>query len=237
MVLRRADRQCPSTVAHDEERHFRTGEALLEDERAAGVAEASLLHRRDHGSLGLVAVGSDDDALARRQAVGLEHQREPERARPDDRQGGSGLRKRLVSRRRHLVARHEVFRKRLARLEAGGLRGRAEHGKAVLLEKVDQAEAQRQLGADDGEIDVLASSELSKALDVRHTYIKDAGVLGHSRVTGGNQQFGDTGFSGEPAQKGVLTRSASDDKNSHVVNDLGGIVELRTGAARRPVFR
>ena len=62
-------------------------------------------------------------------------------------------------------------------------------------------------------------------------------MLGHSGVSRRGDEVGHAGFGGDTAEKSVFTRSAADDKNSHVVKSLGDNVELWTEDARRPVFR
>ena len=64
---------------------------------------------------------------------------------------------------RHAVARHERLRERLARFEPRRGRRRTEEQPACRREAIGDAEAQRQLGPDDGEVDLLAIGERERA--------------------------------------------------------------------------
>ena len=108
---------------------------------------------------------------------------------------------------------------------------------SVLLETVDQPEAQRQFGADDGEVDALVSGQCGETLDVSHRSINGAGMLSDSRVSWHGQESSDPGITREAAHQGVFARPGSDDKNSHVMSMLEGLAELRFGNAGERGFR
>ncbi len=116
-------------------------------------------------------------------------------------------------------------------------RGWAERQKPIQLETIDQAQAQRELGTDDGEVDALAPGKLGQAVNVRNRNLKELRVLSHSRVSGGSQQRRNGGIGCEAGKERVLAGSAADDENSHVMNGLRGIVEHGAERGRRPVFR
>ena len=71
------------------------------------------------------------------------------------------------ARRRHAVPRHEVLRERLARFERRGGLGRTDDRAPRGREQVDDAEAERQLGSDDGEIHRFALRDVQDRARVR----------------------------------------------------------------------
>jgi hypothetical protein len=101
--------------------------------------------------LRLVLLGAEDHALARRQAVGLEHQRVG---------GARQLGERLlavaqedVGGGRHARRFHHLLGEGLRPLQLGGRRARPEGGDPRLLQGVDQSGDQRRLGPDRDQID------------------------------------------------------------------------------------
>ena len=114
----------------------------------------------DDGRVGRRRVLRDHDALAGRETVGLQHHGEPELAARGPtrapRRATRDVRKRAVG---TCVPRHERLRERLARFEACGGRGRTEEQPSVCREAIGDAKAQRQLGTDDGEVDLFAIGE------------------------------------------------------------------------------
>ncbi len=81
VVLAGRERQRVPAVAHDDEARFLAGQEVLDDDaRAAGAERVADEHRSDRG-FGFGDAAGDDDTLAGRQAIGLDHDRRP--AAPD----------------------------------------------------------------------------------------------------------------------------------------------------------
>ena len=116
-------------------------------------------------------VSGDDDPLARRQAVGLDDQRAPGRAHVA--LGRVGIVEDLEGRRGDAVTRAEALHERLGALEARGRAGRARTRARLRIERVDQAQRERQLRAHDDQIGALLDRERHEALHV---------VRAHGRV-------------------------------------------------------
>ena len=135
------------------------GQALFDHEPIAGRAELPFAHRVDDRALRGGAVLGDHDALARRETVGLQHDRQAELAAADRRERVVERFADAEARGRHAVPRHERLRERLARFEPRGRGGRSEQQPAVRAEAIGDAQAQRQFGTDDGEVDLLAFGE------------------------------------------------------------------------------
>ena len=86
VILRAADGKRPCSVAHQEERHLRPRQTLFDHDRLARRAEFSLAHRRNECGFRFALRLSDDDALARREAIRFENHRRAERFTPHHRQ-------------------------------------------------------------------------------------------------------------------------------------------------------
>ena len=163
VILRGADRQRARAVADDEERHFGTGRHSSITSRSPAAPNRPLAHRRDDRRFGLGAIARRSRRPcrppARRPSAPPASRTRPERtaasASSSDVAGAE-------ARGRHAVPRHERFRERLARFERAARGRRAEQQAAVSREPVGDADAERQFGADDGEIDLLAVRELGR---------------------------------------------------------------------------
>ena len=152
--------------------------------------------------------------FARGETVGFQHDGKSELAAA---QHGNRLSRRvarLVARRRHVTALHELLGEHLARLETRGALRRAEQEIAFGGEHVGDAAAQRQLGSDDREIDLFAAGDRGDRVGVgridrdasRHA--ADPGVSGRAHdVRHGalGRQF--------PHQR-VFAPAVADDQNS-----------------------
>ena len=131
----------------------------------AGVAELSILHRDANRVVGLGAVGGNDDAFAGSETVGLDDDGQAELAARNhlvrivcgvaDAKPGGG----------NSVARHERLGERLAALELGGGARRAEDAVASIAKAIDETAIERQLGADDCEVEQFAIGKRAQLVD------------------------------------------------------------------------
>ena len=132
-------------------------------------------------------VGDDHDALAGGEAVGLEHR-------------GVALDRgeRLVdacarassARSARPASRHRPLGELLRALERGRRRARAEGGDAALAQAVDEPEHERQLGADDDEVDALGrGGGRDEPVEVVDGDVEQARVLRDARVAGRAEQL------------------------------------------------
>ncbi len=204
VILRGADRERPRAVAHDEERDLGAGQAFLDDELRARRAESALAHDGDDRRLGLRAIPGDDDALAGGEAVGLEHERPAEFAGPGDAERFVGGCARAEPGGRHAVTRHERLRERLARLEGGGGPCRSEDGAPSGGKPVGDAEAERQLGPDDGEVDALAFGEAQEGVRIGEVGREGAGEARDAGIAGSGDHLADAWVAGQAGDQGVL---------------------------------
>ena len=133
-------------VGEHEERHFWPDEELLEHDAIAGVAERPIDHRRSIAAVRGVARSSaiTTPLPAARPSAFITSGKPNSPAAI----ASSACRSRVAdakARGRHAVARHEVLRERLARLEARGRLRRTDDRAAVGREHVDDAATERQL--------------------------------------------------------------------------------------------
>ena len=119
------------------------------------------------------------------------------------------------TRRRHAVARHERLRERLARFQAGRSGGRAEQQPPVGRESIGDAQAQRQLRTDHGEVDLLTLGERERGVGIGWIDRDDAREPGDAGVPGRGHDFADVAIGGKPGDQRVLARAAAENKNSH----------------------
>jgi hypothetical protein len=126
------------------------------------------------------------------------------------------------------MAFHERLRERLAGFELRGRGGWSEEQPPSGGEPVRDPETQGQFGTDDGEIDGFANRKREKGVDISDIRTDGACNAGDSRVSGSTEDEVCFTLSNQPRYDRVLARAATDDQNSHYLNDL----ERATGCTR-----
>ena len=151
-------------------------------------------------------IGRDDDALAGRQAVGLQDDRVAELAARDDAKRGIGIAADAVARRRHAVARHERLGERLARFERRGLAGRPDDGAARQRQRIDDtpSSAAARVRRPSGRA-LHGSRERQDGLRVCRIDGHAGGQAGDPGIAGGTEMR-DTERSRESAQTSACSR-------------------------------
>ena len=114
----------------------------------AALAEGAVEHGALHGPDGLLPRHGDDDALAEREAVGLDHDGDGAALHVFER--GVDVVEDLVGGGGDAVLLHEALGEDLAALYLGGALEGAEGGYAGLVERVHHAEAEGVVGRHDG---------------------------------------------------------------------------------------
>src|SRR5207237_7653321 len=109
----------------------------------------------------------------------------------------------------------ELFRERLRALEPRGGGGRAEDAETRGREPVDEPERQRQLRADDGEVDLLLRCEALETLQIVDPDRHALRLLGDPRVPGRAPERIDSGTLPQLPHEGVLAPAAADDEDAH----------------------
>ena len=176
-------------VAEGEEGELFAGEELFEDDFGLRRAEEDAAEHLGGGLFGLEVGVADDDAFAGGEAGGFD----------DDGNGEAGeLFADLVERGAEgvggggdVVALHELFGEGFAGFELGGVLGGAEDAEATLGELVDEADGERELGADDGEGWLLDGDDVDHLVEVAGIDGDAAGELGDAAVAGRAEDFGD----------------------------------------------
>ena len=124
---------------------------ILRARRAEGFADQDFVN----GLVGLRHVRANQNAFAERQAVGLHGAFAVQRCRQMPWPPTSPAVKRPGRGRRDAVFLHEVLGENLGRLELRGLLVRPPDAQAVFLEQIHDAQRERIVRPDDGEIDFL----------------------------------------------------------------------------------
>ena len=180
VVLRGHKRRHVLAVAQAEKADLVAFKELLDHYLALRLAQQRA-REQTLGSLGGgVARGADNDALARSQPVGFDHDR---RMKDLDgffdfgRAGADG-----VVGRGDVVAMQELLGEAFAGLEHGGGARGAKDAQAALLERVDNAERERQLRPDDGEAGLLGLGQADHRGEVFEVDWNAARDLRHAAV-------------------------------------------------------
>ena len=215
VILSRSDGQRTRAVADDEERDFGTGQTLLHHQPIARRAKPSIAHRRDDRGLGGRPIVRDDDALSRRETVGLEHDRESEFIRSHARERIVERRRGVEARRGDIVTRHERFGEHLARFERGRRARGSEQQPSVGGKAVGDADTQRQLGPDDRQIDLFTRGEREDGIGIGQVGGDGARDLRDARIAWCADHFSDVTFDGETGRQRVLARAAPEHEHVH----------------------
>ena len=156
---------------------------------------------------------ADDDALARGQAVGLDHD-----GRMKDLDGfldfGSRCADGVVGR-GNVVALQEALGEAFAGFEHGGGARGTKDAQAALLKLVDDAERKRQLGADDGQIGLLGFGEANHGGNVLEVDGNAAGDLGHAAVAGRADDLSDARTAFDRPGQSMFAAAGTKDQDFH----------------------
>ena len=127
---------------------------------------------------------------------------------------------------RDAAVEHDPLGEALARLDARGSLGRAECGKARIVEPVDDSRCQRRLRSHDREVDSLALRQGEQAVDVLGAYRDVAGDAGGAPVAGRDQQLADPRAPGELPGDRVLASAVAYDEQLHSHSMVAGGFEV-----------
>ena len=146
------------SIHHDDKARLLAVEAFLDhDPGAAFVVLDRNFIAGEHGVDGgmrLLRRACDDDALSRRQAVGLDDDR---RAAPIDvGVGGLPIAEAFMASGRNAMPRHELLREMLGAFEPGRGACRTENSQPRRAKRIDNARGERGFGPHDGQSHLLA---------------------------------------------------------------------------------
>ncbi len=140
-------------------------EPFLDHDLIAGVAELLVAADALDGLDRLGPGGADENAFARGQPGGFDHDRHV-LAILQVRGGVIRVAKDLVVSGRHIGVPEQVLAIDLAALQLGGRGAGTEDAQPGVLERVDDAFDQRQLGANDGELHLVLLGELDQPREI-----------------------------------------------------------------------
>ena len=215
MILRAGHGQHVAAIAQDYEAGFFALQKRFNDDFITGLTKAAGEHGIDRG-YGLGGGGGDDDALARRQATGLDHQRCGLCGHPTAIEVLA--REAAIGRCGDAMACQKLFAEDFRAFQLCRGFGWTEAAQAVGLKQVGDAGYQRHFGADDGQRDVLALRQGQQAGQVIgcHTNIAHLGLGGRAGVAGCDQHLRDRGRLRALPSQCVFAATAADDQNAHV---------------------
>ncbi len=180
VVLSRGEGKDDLAIGEGEKRGLLSFEELLNDNLAASLAEGSAQHDGvDRGDRLLDAAG-DHHPFAGSQAVGLDDDGSTLPFNELDSQ--VAVDKGVVGGGGDTVLGHNILGERLAPLDAGRRPVGAENGQSGSAKAVDDAQGERQFGADNGQPDLLLPGKVEQSIDIvdrqRHAFgnFSDAGV-------------------------------------------------------------
>ena len=176
VVLRRCQRHRPPAADDADEARFLADKKLLDHDPASGVAERTAGEHFVHGGQRLGLRLRDDDPLARRQPVRLDHDRRSLLANAGSRLVRDG--ELGVACGRNAVACEERLGERLRALHPRRSGAGTEDAKSFRFEPVRNPRDQRHFGSYDGEIDRAPVRERGQSFDVlgSHCDVLDPGL-------------------------------------------------------------
>ena len=181
MVFRGHHRAQRLAVRKCQHGNLRAGQKFLHNNVVAGSAEHLVFHNGVHGILRLVKVLRDDNALAKRQAVCLNDNRELTalfHVLYDLFRVGEHR----VIRCRNTVFLHQIFREHLAALDDGRVRARAECTDALFFERIYHTGRKRVVRRNKHKVNCVFLREIHNAVNVHRVNGHALGVCRNAAV-------------------------------------------------------
>ena len=200
-ILRRGKRERVRAVAEREERDLATDEKLLDDDTPPESP------RSGQGGGELLLALADEDALSRRQPVGLDHAR-------------CSRLSELISG-RHPGGLQDLLGEGLRALDAGCSGARSEDRRPGDSELVGEPGHERCLGADHDEVDRKAPGEAQQRLAVVCLDGVTGSERGNAGISGGGVQLVEVRAAGDPPGERVFAAAAADDEDVHAASLFG----------------
>ena len=159
------------------QRNFDALEKFLDDDLGAGRAEGFAHHDFVHGFFRFSLIPANQNTFAEREAIGFHHALAAERSAKSFRR--RHVRKCSRRRRRDAVFLHELLRENLGRFELRGLLVHAPNFPTVLLKQIHDAQRERVVRADHGEINFIFLRECEQ---FRQIFGADIDALNRRRI-------------------------------------------------------
>ena len=178
-----------------------------------------VFHNRLDGRDGLLLILRDQDALAERQAVGLDDDGVFP-APADKRDCLVCVAEHFIGRCGDVVRLHQALAEDLARFDLRGGLVRAKRAHTGLLQRIHHTRGERVVGRDADEVDVVFDGEIDHALDIRRGNRDILGVTADPTVAGRAVDLFRARALHQFANDGVLTAAAADYENFHFAKCL-----------------
>ncbi len=214
VVLGGSKRPQGRAVGKGEQRALGARQHLLHDNRGARVTKGG--KALVDAVKGLVKGRGNDDTLACREAIGLDHHGRADLANvsralvlvgkaPPCRGGNAG-------------ALHHTLGELLGALHAGTGLARSKDGDASGADLVGHACHERRLGSDDDQAYALVGRKSGNGVAIAHVYVRTLGHTPHAPVAGCHVESARAGARGDGVEQSVLTAARAQEKD---VDGLG----------------
>ena len=220
MVLRSGKDDVVASGSDDEDGGFFAEHAVFDENLAASGTEFVAGEHVVDGGFGFGEGLGDDHAFAGGESVGFDN--DGGAALADVGEGGLYLGEDAGGGGGDTVFEEELFGENLGGFEAGTVGLRAVGGDTDGGEGVYETEGERDLGADDDEVDFLALDEGDEAGDVVGGYRENGDFGGDAGVAGGGDHAGARRGGEDGFYERVLASAGADDED--VFGKLGGRV-------------
>ena len=199
-------------VSEREEAGLLAGHKLLDHDLRPGSPELPAEHLGER-ALGLGERLGDDHALARREPIGLEHERRLETAEGGVRFGKRGSAD--IAGGGDAGARAQILGETLAPLQLRRRGTGAEHREASRAQAIRETVHQRRLGTDDHEVDGVLAAERRHRGVILRIEIDQPGMLGDARIAGRGPHRGQLRGVRELPRQRMLSAARPQQKDVH----------------------
>jgi len=164
----------------------------------------------------LPVIVGDYNSLSTSKPIGFDDDLIPEFARSDCGKRFVSVAAYSITRGRHAVTTHEIFRERLARFELRRQPPGTKDGAAASAEQIRDATRERCFGTNHRQVDAFLLSERQHRLRIAGVNWEGSVVSSDTGVSRRAQDLVNARILREPPTERVLARAAADNEDSHV---------------------
>ena len=201
-------------VADRKDAQFGAREALLDDDRLSGLAEAAFEQPCGVPGGGIEIAG-EEHALAGGEPARLDYRRFAVFPGPKRPLRRLSVPDHGVAGRRNPVAAHEVLGELLGGLEEGGVLPRPEARNVALRQPVGQTRRERSLRSGDHQVHAFSGREVGQPADVLRPHRGETRHSADARIPGRRDQLVELGTPRDSPRQRVFASAAADQKDPH----------------------